>query len=143
MAYGELNRWANRIAWDLKERGVVPETVVGVGIRRGPAMIAAVLGVLKAGGAYLPLEPALPAERVAGMLADAGCTLVLSTPDTERWDVPDGVGLVEATGARLPGADHDPEPAGARTARRTSSSPPAAPESPKASRSPTARCTTC
>ncbi|AWK11723.1 hypothetical protein DDQ41_25570 [Streptomyces spongiicola] len=118
MAYGELNRWANRIAWDLKGRGVVRETVVGVGVRRGPAMVAAVLGVLKAGGAYLPLEPALPAERVAGMLADAGCALVLSTPDTERWDVPDGVELVELgglgglTGARLPGADHDPEPAG-------------------------------
>ncbi len=74
-------------------------------------MIAAVLGVLKAGGAYLPLEPALPADRVAGMLADAGCSLVLSTPDTERWALPDGVRLVELTAARSPGPDHDPEPA--------------------------------
>ncbi|MEU8652095.1 amino acid adenylation domain-containing protein [Streptomyces sp. NPDC048737] len=111
MTYGELNRWANRVAWDLKERGVGPETVVGVGVPRGPAMIAAVLGVLKAGGAYLPLEPALPADRVAGMLADAGCSLVLSTPDTERWTLPDGVRLAELADARSPGADHDPEPA--------------------------------
>ncbi|MBC2906536.1 non-ribosomal peptide synthetase [Streptomyces cupreus] len=111
MTYGELNRWANRVAWGLKERGVGPETVVGVGVPRGPAMIAAVLGVLKAGGAYLPLEPALPADRVAGMLADAGCSLVLSTPDTERWALPDGVRLVELADARSPGADHDPEPA--------------------------------
>ncbi|MEV5645596.1 amino acid adenylation domain-containing protein [Streptomyces flaveolus] len=111
MTYGELNRWANRVAWDLKGRGVGPETVVGVGVPRGPVMIAAVLGVLKAGGAYLPLEPALPADRVAGMLADAGCSLVVSTPDTERWALPDGVGLVELTDARSPGPDNDPEPA--------------------------------
>ncbi|MEU8501932.1 amino acid adenylation domain-containing protein [Streptomyces lavendulae] len=111
MTYGELNRWANRVAWDLKERGVGPETIVGVGVPRGPAMIAAVLGVLKAGGAYLPLEPALPTDRVAGMLADAGCSLVLSTPDTERWALPDGARLVELTDARSPGPDHDPEPA--------------------------------
>ncbi|MFH8795973.1 amino acid adenylation domain-containing protein [Streptomyces sp. NPDC017941] len=124
LTYGELNRWANHIAWDLKERGVGPETVVGIGIRRGPAMIAAVLGVLKAGGAYLPLEPALPADRVAGMLADAGCALVLSSPHTERWGVPDGVALVEVadtwaeaagtwaevTGTGPSGADQDPQP---------------------------------
>ncbi|TKS96293.1 non-ribosomal peptide synthetase [Streptomyces lasalocidi] len=111
MTYGELNRWANRVAWDLKERGVGPETVVGVGVPRGPAMIAAVLGVLKAGGAYLPLEPALPADRVAGMLEDAGCALVLSTPDTERWALPDHVAFAELAGARSTGAYHDPEPA--------------------------------
>ncbi|MBB5932067.1 non-ribosomal peptide synthetase [Streptomyces echinatus] len=111
MSYGELNRWANRVAWDLKEHGVGAETVVGVGVPRGPAMIAAVLGVLKAGGAYLPLEPTLPADRVAGMLDDAACSLVLSAPDTERWALPDGVRLVELTDAQSTGPDHDPEPA--------------------------------
>ncbi|MGW4380383.1 amino acid adenylation domain-containing protein [Kitasatospora sp. NPDC004531] len=110
MSYGELNRWANRIAWDLKDRGVGPETVVGVGVPRGPVMVAAVLGVLKAGGAYLPLELALPADRVAGMLADAGCSLVVTVPDTERWALPDGVAPVELADADAPGPDHDPQP---------------------------------
>ncbi|MFD3938772.1 amino acid adenylation domain-containing protein [Streptomyces sp. NPDC058611] len=116
MTYGELNERANRIAWDLKERGVGPETVVGIGVRRGPVMIAAAFGVLKAGGAFLPLEPSLPADRVAGMLADAGAELVLSTSDTEHWDVPDGVGLVEvdrfeaSSAAHSPGSARNPEP---------------------------------
>ncbi|MFE1886083.1 non-ribosomal peptide synthetase, partial [Streptomyces diastatochromogenes] len=111
MTYGELNQRANRIAWDLKERGVGPQTVVGVGIRRGPAMIASVFGVLKAGGAYLPLEPSLPAERVADMLADAGATTVLSTSDTERWAVPQGVEVIEVDGSEAAQATlPDPEP---------------------------------
>ncbi|SOD82079.1 non-ribosomal peptide synthetase [Streptomyces sp. Ag109_G2-15] len=111
MTYGELNQRANRIAWDLKERGVGPQTVIGVGIRRGPIMIAAVFGVLKAGGAYLPLEPSLPAERVADMLADAGATTVLTTSDTERWAVPEGVEVIEVDGAEATQAAlPDPEP---------------------------------
>ncbi|XTZ13627.1 amino acid adenylation domain-containing protein [Micromonospora echinospora] len=100
MTYHELNERANRIAVDLSERGVGPETVVGVGIRRGPIMVAAVLGVLKAGGAYLPLEPSSPGERVAGMLADTGAAIVLSTADTERLKVPDGVQLIDVPSER-------------------------------------------
>ncbi|MFD5799621.1 condensation domain-containing protein, partial [Streptomyces diastatochromogenes] len=111
MTYGELNQRANRIAWDLKERGVGPETVVGIGVRRGPIMIAAVFGVLKAGGAYLPLEPSLPADRVAGMLADTGAHLVLSTSDTEPLALPEGVQLVEVDGSEAARAAlPDPEP---------------------------------
>ncbi|MFJ5972061.1 condensation domain-containing protein, partial [Streptomyces sp. NPDC093060] len=113
MTYAELNERANRIAWDLKERGVGPETVVGVGVRRGPIMVAAVFGVLKAGGAYLPLEPSLPAERVAGMLIDTGAHLVLSTADTEPLALPAGVELVEVAGEQeppLPVASGNPEP---------------------------------
>nr|AGS49542.1 long-chain-fatty-acid--CoA ligase [uncultured bacterium esnapd8] len=95
MTYRELNRQANRIAWTLKRRGVKPETVVGVAVRRGPLMVAAVLGVLKAGGAYLPIGSSLPSDRVAGMLADASSTLVLTTEDTNKWTPPDGVELLE------------------------------------------------
>ncbi|MBL1097915.1 non-ribosomal peptide synthetase [Streptomyces coffeae] len=113
MTYRELNQRANRIAWDLKEHGVGPETVVGIGIRRGPVMVAAVFGVLKAGGAYLPLEPSSPAERVAGMLADTGADTVLTTADTEPLALPDGVTRVEVAGEQDPppnAAEGDPEP---------------------------------
>ncbi|NGM14131.1 amino acid adenylation domain-containing protein [Verrucosispora sp. CWR15] len=101
MTYRELNRQANRIAWTLKRRGVRPETVVGVAVRRGPLMVAAVLGVLKAGGAYLPIGSTLPSDRVAGMLADASATLVLTTEDTNRWTPPDGVELLDVGRAGL------------------------------------------
>ncbi|MCI4061475.1 amino acid adenylation domain-containing protein [Micromonospora sp. R77] len=113
MTYGELNDRANRIAWDLKERGVGPETVVGISIRRGPVMVAAVFGVLKAGGAYLPLEPSSPAERIASMLADTGAPLVLSTSDTSTPALPVGVELVEVAAegeSAPPGSAGNPDP---------------------------------
>ncbi|MFH8616443.1 amino acid adenylation domain-containing protein [Streptomyces sp. NPDC017979] len=112
MSYGELNERANRIAWDLKRRGVGPGTVVGIAIRRGPTMIAAVFGVLKAGGAYLPLEPSSPGERVASMLADTGSTLVLTTSDTPQPALPAGVELLDVTdSAAREGTAGNPEPA--------------------------------
>ncbi|MFF8413728.1 amino acid adenylation domain-containing protein [Streptomyces omiyaensis] len=113
LTYRELNRQANRIAWTLKRRGVGPETVVGVAVRRGPLMIAAVLGVLKAGGAYLPVGTALPSERVAGMLADTGATLVLTTEDTHTWTPPAGVELLDVGSAGMAfslDGEIDPEP---------------------------------
>nr|AGS49514.1 long-chain-fatty-acid--CoA ligase [uncultured bacterium esnapd7] len=113
MTYRELNRQANRIAWTLKRRGVGPETVVGVGVRRGPLMIAAVLGVLKAGGAYLPVGAALPSDRVAGMLADASATIVLVTEDTNKWVAPPGVELIDVGKAGVAfslDGERNPEP---------------------------------
>ena len=89
--FGELNGSANRIAWALLERGVRPGDIVAVRMRRGPEMIAAVLGILKAGAAYLPMEPSLPSARGADMLAQTGTRLVLGTTATPRWDAPDGV----------------------------------------------------
>ncbi|MFG2500688.1 amino acid adenylation domain-containing protein [Streptomyces sp. NPDC048441] len=96
MTYGELNRRANRIAWRLRDRGVGPGTVVGICHRRGPAMVAAVFGVLKAGGAYLPLEPSLPERRAGLMLRTAGACTLLTGMDEARWPVPDGVTAVYA-----------------------------------------------
>ncbi|MEU7635835.1 amino acid adenylation domain-containing protein [Streptomyces sp. NPDC039016] len=115
MTYRELNRRANRLARELRTRGVGPETVVAVSVPRGPMMIAAVLGVLKAGGCYLPMEPYLPAERAAVILEEAAAALVVTTEDRNGWPVPDGVDRLCATAAtRGPhpaDADDDPDPA--------------------------------
>ncbi|MCC3331986.1 non-ribosomal peptide synthetase [Nocardia abscessus] len=79
ITYGELDTRANRLARDLIRRGVAPDTVVGVAMARSVEAIVAVYAVLKAGGAYLPLEPGHPAERLERIIAVAGPVLVLST----------------------------------------------------------------
>ncbi len=78
LTYGELDAHAERIAAELRSRGVGPEARVGVLLERTPALVVAQLAVLKAGAAYLPLDPALPEERIALMLADAGVALVVT-----------------------------------------------------------------
>ncbi|HEX5708647.1 MAG TPA: amino acid adenylation domain-containing protein, partial [Pyrinomonadaceae bacterium] len=78
VSYGELNRVANRVAWRLRAEGVGPESVVGVCTGRGVGTVAAMLGVLKAGGAYLPLDPSYPPERLAFMLEDARAPVLLT-----------------------------------------------------------------
>ena len=78
MSYAELNRRANQLAHTLQARGVGPETLVGLCVERSFEMIVGILGVLKAGGAYLPLDPTFPPERLGYMLNDAGVRLVLT-----------------------------------------------------------------
>ena len=72
LSYGELNRRANGLARELKERGLKREERVGVCVDRGVGMVVGLLGVLKAGGAYVPLEPGLPGARLRWMLEDTG-----------------------------------------------------------------------
>lgn len=79
LSYAELNRRANRLAHQLRERGVAPEVCVGICMERSPEMIISVLAVLKAGGAYVPVDPAYPEERIAYMLTDSGVKLLLTT----------------------------------------------------------------
>jgi amino acid adenylation domain-containing protein len=76
--YGELNSRANRIARALLARGLRHEGVVAVVMERNLDWAAAVLGVLKAGGVYLPVEPHFPADRIERMLERAECGLVLT-----------------------------------------------------------------
>lgn len=80
--YQELDVRANRIARRLLDEGLAPEDVVAVVTGRNLYWMAGVLAVLKAGGAYLPVDPHYPAERIATMLARAGCRLVLTEPDS-------------------------------------------------------------
>ncbi|MFI7605992.1 amino acid adenylation domain-containing protein [Micromonospora sp. NPDC049366] len=77
VTYAELNAAANRIAHRLRAAGVGPETLVGVCAERSVELVAALLGVVKAGGAYLPLDPEYPADRLAFMVGDAGAPVVL------------------------------------------------------------------
>ncbi|HEX3155905.1 MAG TPA: amino acid adenylation domain-containing protein, partial [Candidatus Angelobacter sp.] len=76
--YQELNRQANQLAHYLRRLGVGPEVRVGIYMERGPEMIAALLGVLKAGGVYVPLDPSYPGERLAYMIEDAHVSVVLA-----------------------------------------------------------------
>ncbi|MCY9561644.1 amino acid adenylation domain-containing protein, partial [Paenibacillus apiarius] len=76
--YGELEARANRIAGWLRANGVRSEDRVGVLLGRSPQLIAGLLGVLKAGAAYVPLDPALPSARIEGMIQDAGIRILLS-----------------------------------------------------------------
>ncbi|MDO3704414.1 amino acid adenylation domain-containing protein [Micromonospora sp. C28SCA-DRY-2] len=77
VTYAELNAAANRIAHRLRAAGVGPETLVGVCAERSVELVAGLLGVLKAGGAYLPLDPEYPADRLAFMVTDAAAPVVL------------------------------------------------------------------
>ena len=77
LTYRELNARANRLAHHLRCRGIGPETCVGILLERSLEMVVNILGVLKAGGYYLPLDPAYPRERLSFMLEDAGATLLL------------------------------------------------------------------
>ncbi|MCP4669401.1 MAG: AMP-binding protein, partial [Deltaproteobacteria bacterium] len=78
LSYRELNARANRLAHHLRALGVGPEARVGVCMTRTPAMVVAVVGTLKAGGGYVPLDPDYPAERIAFMLEDARARALLT-----------------------------------------------------------------
>lgn len=77
LTYGDLDAMANRFAHRLRSHGVGPEMVVGLHMPRGLPVMMAILAVFKAGAAYLPLDPEYPADRIAYMLADASCSLVI------------------------------------------------------------------
>ncbi|QNE17033.1 amino acid adenylation domain-containing protein [Kribbella qitaiheensis] len=76
--YDELDRWANRIAHYLSDHRAGPESRVALALERSPLLIASILGVLKAGATYVPVNPADPAERVEFVLADVTPTVTLS-----------------------------------------------------------------
>jgi len=78
LTYGELNARSNQVARALVARGLTRERVVGVVTERNLDWMTAVLAIFKAGGAYLPIEPHFPAERIARTLSQAGCRLVLT-----------------------------------------------------------------
>jgi len=90
LTYAELDSRANRLAARLRACGVGPEVVVGVRMRRTPDLVVALLGVLKAGGAYLPLDPAYPTERLEFMLSDAQAAVLVTDDALQRLDAAPG-----------------------------------------------------
>ncbi|WP_447971454.1 amino acid adenylation domain-containing protein [Nitrospira sp. M1] len=80
VTYAELNNRANVVAYALKAKGVGPETLVGICLERSVAMVVGVLGVWKAGGGYVPLDPSYPQARLAYILHDAHPAVVLTQP---------------------------------------------------------------
>ncbi|GAA2589768.1 amino acid adenylation domain-containing protein [Actinomadura fulvescens] len=83
LTYAELNERANRLAHELIARGVGPEDRVALVLPRTPEIVVSILGVLKAGAAYVPIDPEYPADRVAHLLGDCRPALTI----TEALDV--------------------------------------------------------
>jgi amino acid adenylation domain-containing protein len=93
VTYADLDRQASQIGRRLRELGVAPEVLVGVCMQPGLLRLAALLGIWKAGGGYVPLDPALPPDRLSFMITDAAMPLILTDP---------------ASTASLPGDRPDP-----------------------------------
>ncbi|WP_432925476.1 amino acid adenylation domain-containing protein [Microbispora sp. CA-135349] len=93
LTYGQLNARANQLAWHLIGQGIGPEDVVALAIPRSHELIIAVLATMKAGAAYLPLDPEYPAERIAFMLRDAAPGLLL-TAEAVTLEHPAGTRLL-------------------------------------------------
>src|SRR5450830_454108 len=83
LSYRELNEQANRLAHTLRKQGVRPDSRVGICVERGTEMVVGLLAILKAGGGYVPLDPAYPVERIAYMLQDSAPAAVLVQSATQ------------------------------------------------------------
>ncbi|MCP5046291.1 MAG: amino acid adenylation domain-containing protein, partial [bacterium] len=90
LTYRELNQSSRRLAYQLKKSGVTRSDIVGLMPQRSPSMITGLLAILKSGGAYLPIDPQLPGERIAYMMADSKAKILLSSVsrDRSRYPVP-------------------------------------------------------
>lgn len=134
LTYSELDRLSTKIARACRERGVKPGSLVGICFRKSVNLFAAMLGILKAGAGYVPMDPKFPAERIRDICADAGISLALSegslgremkgTVRSVNWLLLDGSyervgrGRAVARGSR----DYSPRPTNACYAIYTSGS---------------------
>ena len=92
LSYDELDAWANRLAHRLIAEGVKLEMKVGIAVERSIDMVVGLLAILKAGAAYVPLDPAYPTERLAYMVGDSGIGVLL-TQERVRAQIPVGDGV--------------------------------------------------
>jgi amino acid adenylation domain-containing protein len=112
LTYADLNSRANRLAHRLRSLGVGAEVRVGLCVDRTPEMVVGLLGILKAGGSYVPLDPSYPEERLAYMLADASTPVVVAEPRTAEALPPHGARMVflDPDGGFLDESTDDPAP---------------------------------
>ncbi len=116
LTYIALEARANRLAHHLRGLGVGPETVVALWMPRTPELVVALLAVLKAGGAYLPVDPSQPGHRLAAMLADGGAAVIVVRGGAEPppvaglrvVDLDRDAAAIAARPATAP--EHDPDP---------------------------------
>ena len=103
--FRQLDERANQIAHVLRDLGVGPEVRVGISLCRSPELIATMLGVWKAGGAYIPTDPAYPSDRLNYMFADGGARVLVAEHDVlDQLDPPSGTELVAVDDPRVLGA---------------------------------------
>jgi len=115
VTYHELNRRANQLAWHLIHLGIGPGAVVGICLERSIEMIVALLGILKTGAAYLPLDPAHPRQRTSDILEDSQVSLLLTEKRLAHGIVvPDLEMLYLDTGADEISRQSTSNPSGAR-----------------------------
>ncbi|MFF1906128.1 amino acid adenylation domain-containing protein [Kitasatospora sp. NPDC058218] len=111
LTYGELNSRANRVARTLIERGIGRGDLVGIGLDRSPDVVVAVLAALKTGAAYVPVDPAFPAERIRQVIDDADPRIVLTPTATPanlaEWSTR-CLSITDAAGGRADGDAADP-----------------------------------
>lgn len=101
LTHRELDERANRLAHHLTGLGAGPGSLVGLSLGRGSAMAVGLLGILRAGAAYVPLDPGFPGDRLAYMLADSGARIVVGD-SAARASLPWSPACVSSTWRRRP-----------------------------------------
>jgi len=104
LTYRELNEKANQLARVLREKGVVPDSIVGIMVERSLEMIVGIMGILKAGGAYLPVDPEYPKDRIEYMLEDSRASILLTQKHLRGKTAFDGE-VIELDSERLHAGD--------------------------------------
>ncbi len=105
VSYGELLGRAVSVARRLRRLGAGPESVVGLATERSVERIVGLLAIVLAGGAYLPLDPAYPDERLALMVADAGARAIVTHDSLWRGEIAPGVAVLDLTRDAIPAAE--------------------------------------
>ncbi|RZM28004.1 MAG: amino acid adenylation domain-containing protein, partial [Pedobacter sp.] len=101
ITYQELNERSNQLARYLQKRGVGAETLVPICLERSLNMIIGVLGILKAGAAYVPIDPEYPIDRISYMLKDSGAGIVLSSSNIlKTMSLPEGMEAIDVESAK-------------------------------------------
>ena len=95
LTYRELNRRSNLLANYLKSIGVGPEVVVGFCLDRSIDLVVSILGIMKARGAYLPLDPSFPEDRLAYLLSDSKISILITNQDLQKKLPGDGVKVID------------------------------------------------